>query len=120
MSLRNVKLAQDEVPVRISYLHELERKARAHDSYYRASLAMGAEQAQRIAMMRAAPMATEGTYHLGWIDCLRSFNEKIMDGLNVPSDMHPDAQWPRKVRKGQTCIIDQPGCYCLNMRRSSP
>ena len=119
MSLRNMKLAQDEVPVRIAYLHELERKARAHDAYYRAALAMGAEQARRIVMMRQSARGTEGTYHLGWLDCLKSWNEKVMDGLNTPSDMHPDAQWPKRVRKGQTCIIDEPGCYCLNLRRSS-
>lgn len=118
MGLRTERLTQEQTVISLPRLHELYRKEANHDGYLAASLAMGVKQRKRQGLAKQANhqgLSTEASYHLGWLDCLNEYNGTILDGVSRELDAHPhaDVPWPRKLRKGQQCIMNEPGCYCL-------
>jgi hypothetical protein len=121
MSLRTERLNQHQTVIDIARLDELYRKEANHDGYVRASLAMSVRQRKRQTLAKTAHgqgMSNEATYHLGWLDCLKEYNETVLDLISRQVDSHPhmDAR-PRRIRKGQLCLVDEPGCDCLRAIR---
>lgn len=120
MGYRTEHLRQDEVIITVSALQEYRRKAAAHDSYLRAARVMGGELTRRAIMAREARLDTEKSYHLGWIDCLRTFDQAVLDLMAQGLEAHPHLDDnPRRVRKGQTCLVNEPGCRCLLVERGA-
>ena len=122
MSLRTERLTQHQTVIDVARLHKLYLKEANHDGYVQASLAMGQRQRKRQTFAKDAQArgsATEATYHLGWLDCLKEYNEIVLDLISGQMDAHPhmDVRSPRRIRRGQTCIIDDPTCDCLRAIR---
>ena len=122
MGLRTERLNQNQTVIDLARLDELYRKEANHDGYVQAGLAMGLRQRKRQTLAKTAQLqglATEATYHLGWLDCLKEYNETVLDLISRQMDAHPhmDAKVRHRVRKGQVCIINEPGCDCLRAIR---
>ena len=115
MGYRRENLTQDQTVISISRLESLMQKEANHDGYLAASLAMGVKLRKHQELMKDATTTADGLYHLGWLDCLNQYNETIIRQVSQQIDAHPhmDERWPRRVRKGQVCIVDEPGCSCL-------
>jgi hypothetical protein len=118
VSLRTEKLRQDQTVISLPKLHDLERKAANHDGYLAATLAMGVAMRKRQELARDARARndySEASYHLGWLDCINEYNKVVLDFIGRQMDAHPhlEGRAPSKVRKGQVCPFDTPGCYCL-------
>lgn len=115
MSNRKETLTQDQTVISLARLHSLMQKEANHDGYLAASLAMGVKLRKHQELFKSAVSAPEGTYHMGWMDCLKTYNETVLDHVARQIDAHPhlEEKWPRRVRKGQVCLLDEAGCSCL-------
>ena len=120
MGYRTEHLRQNEVVVDLHTLLDLREKAAAHDASVRTARNMGRlMQAHIVAARDASLLATERTYHLGWLDCLKAQGDMTLQLLSQEMDAHPHlSERPKRVKKGQTCIIDEHGCKCLLLMRA--
>ena len=118
MSVRIERLRQDQTVINLGRLNELYQKEANHDEYLRASLAMGVKQRKRQELAKQARTkgdTAEAAYHLGWLDGLSEYNNIILDNVARQLEAHPhmDLPLPRAIRKGQRCLLNEPGCSCL-------
>ena len=118
MSLRVERLRRDQTVINLARLEQLYRKEVNHDGYLQASLAMGVKQRKRQELAKRARANNniyEAAYHLGWLDCLGEHCSVVSDAIARQLEAHPhaDVPMPRYVRKGQRCLVDEPGCACL-------
>ena len=115
MSNRKETLTQDQTVISVAKLERLMVKEANHDGYLAATLAMGVKLRKHQELLKDAVTTADGLYHLGWLDCLKQYNEIVYRMVSDQLDAHPhmDERWPRRVRKGQVCIVDEPGCSCL-------
>lgn len=119
MGLRNERLRSDEVPINVAYLRELQQKEVGHDTYVRAARAIGIQQTRVRGLIADAGLSTEKAYLEGWLACLKDYNTLVMSFLEQEMESHPHIdQRPQRVRKGQQCLMDEPGCRCLLALRS--
>ena len=116
MSLRKEMLRQDQTIISTHRLHELLQKEAQLDGYVRTGQQMQRQRIHHQELMRDTygNPGTEATYHRGWLDAMMDYDELAVDIINQQWDAHPHLDDdPKPIRKGQTCIIRQPGCYCL-------
>lgn len=115
MGLRKVYLGPNEVPIYTARLAELLVKERAHDGYVRAIQAMDIELLRHKDLFRVTHSPNEKTYHLGWLDGIRKFDTIVLQAIERQVTAHPDVDLMRlpPVRKGQVCLVSEPGCHCL-------
>lgn len=116
MSIRKEMLRQDQTIISVRRLHELLQKEAQLDGYVRT----GSQFQSKVVLHRQAraqtrtKVGTEAAYHMGWLDCWADYNDLAMSVINRQWDSHPHLDDnPPPVRKGQTCLIREPGCYCL-------
>jgi len=80
---------------------------------------MGLEQQRHAKLMREAQgVTTEAIYHLGYLDAIKTMSEVQLRMIQQTLDAHPGHDTtPGPFRKGQLCLVNQQGCYCLVIAR---
>lgn len=122
MSLRNEKVSSSQMVVDRKRYAELQSMEFRHLGYVRAAEYMGLLQQRHSRLMREerAKGTTEAVYHLGYLDAVKDMAEVQLRMIQQTLDAHPghDAT-PGPFRKGQLCLVNQQGCYCLVVARES-
>jgi hypothetical protein len=91
-----------------------------HLGYVRAAEYMGLLQQRRSNLLREAKTSREATYHLGYLDAIKTMSEVQLRMVAQVIDAHPDHdREPGPFRKGQLCMMNKQGCYCLVIARES-
>jgi hypothetical protein len=113
---RNEQLEQSQMVVDRKRYAELQSMEFRHLGYLRAAEYMGRLKLNRAKLVREGTL--DKTYHLGYMDALTTMAEVQLRMIQQTLDMHPGHDTtPGPFRKGQLCLVNQVGCYCLVVAR---
>jgi hypothetical protein len=89
-----------------------------HLGYVRAAEYMGLLQQRHAKNYREH--REDRQYEAGYLDALKEMAEVQLRMIQQTLDAHPGHDTtPGPFRKGQLCLVNQPGCYCLVVARES-
>jgi len=123
MSVRNEKVNSNQMVVDRRRYAELQSMEFRHLGYLRAAEYMGGIAQARVKLMRQAQAkgpegSREATYHLGYLDAIKTMGEVQLRMIQQTLDAHPGHDTtPGPFRKGQLCLVNERGCYCLVVAR---
>ena len=118
MSLRNEQVGSSQMVVNIARYAELQSMEFRHLGYLRAAEYMGILQQRHAKFYRESPTTSGKTYHLGYLDAIKTMSEVQLRMIQQTLDAHPAHDTtPGPFRKGQLCLVKQQGCYCLVVAR---
>lgn len=119
--MRNEKLTQNEMVVDRRRYAELQSMEFRHLGYLRAAEYMGLLQQRHAKAYRESDIDSPmRSYQLGYLDAVKTMGEVQLRMIQQTLDAHPghDAT-PGPFRKGQLCLVREPGCMCLVVARES-
>jgi len=124
MSLRNEQVSSSQMVVSRKRYAELQSMEFRHLGYLRAAEYMGLLQRRHAKLYRDKKgpdvQASELTYHLGFLDALKMMGEVQLRMVQQTLDAHPGHDTtPGPFRKGQLCLVNRQGCYCLVVAREN-
>ena len=122
--MRNEQLSQSEMVVSRARYAELQSMEFRHLGYVRAATEMGVLQQRHSKLLREQQHVlnnTNSAYHLGFLDALAQVAQLQSRMIEQTLDAHPGHDTtPGPFRKGQLCLVNRQGCYCLVIAREEP
>ena len=97
---------------------ELQSMEFRHLGYLRAAEYMGLLQLKHAKFYREASNEVNAAWHLGYLDAIKTMGEVQLRMIAQTLDAHPEHDTtPGPFRKGQLCLVNQAGCFCLVVAR---
>ncbi len=130
MSIRKEEVSSSQMVVDRKYFGALRSMEFRHLGYVRAAEYMGLLQHRHAEHYRKHSeksrqednrlASTAASYELGYLDAIKTMGEVQLRMVQQVLDSHPghDVQ-PGPFRKGQFCLVDRAGCYCLVVAREN-